>query len=64
MQTDISTSLGPVLHQNMKRSVLVVDDEEINREILGAILEEHYDVIYAKDGIEAMELAKKHSVMK
>ncbi len=41
---------------NIKRMVLVVDDEEINREILGGILEDSYDVLYAADGREAMEI--------
>ncbi len=40
---------------NIKRTVLVVDDEEINRDILGGILEDHYDVIYASNGAEAMD---------
>ncbi len=39
---------------NIKRTILVVDDEEINREILGGILEDSYDVLYAADGNEAM----------
>ena len=38
-----------------ERTVLVVDDEEINREILGNIIESEYKVIFAKDGNEALE---------
>ncbi|MBP5193352.1 MAG: EAL domain-containing protein [Clostridia bacterium] len=34
--------------------VLVVDDQEINRDILGVILEDDYEVLYASDGAEAM----------
>ena len=33
-----------------KRRILVVDDEEINREILGMILSDDYEVLYAEDG--------------
>lgn len=44
---------------NIKRSVLVVDDEEINREILGGILEESYDVLYATNGEEALNIVEK-----
>ena len=44
---------------NIKRSVLVVDDEEINREILGGILEESYDVLYATNGEEAINIVEK-----
>ena len=43
-----------------KRMVLVVDDEAINRYILGNILEEHYDVIYAATGAEALSQTRLH----
>ena len=33
-----------------KRQILVVDDEQINREMLGFMLEQDYDVLYAEDG--------------
>ena len=35
--------------------VLVVDDQEINRDVLGMILEDTYDIIYACDGKEALQ---------
>ncbi|MBR5110350.1 MAG: EAL domain-containing protein [Clostridia bacterium] len=35
--------------------VLVVDDQEINRDVLGMILEDTYEIIYACDGKEALE---------
>lgn len=35
--------------------VLIVDDQEINRDVLGMILEDDYDIIYACDGKEALE---------
>ena len=38
-----------------ERKVLIVDDEEINREILGNIIESKYKVDFAKDGKEALE---------
>ena len=34
------------------RRVLVVDDQEINRDILGVILEDYYEVEYAADGAD------------
>ena len=40
--------------------VLVVDDQEINRDALGVILEDNYEVIYAENGREAIELMEKH----
>jgi len=35
--------------------VLIVDDYEINRDALGIILEDDYDIIYAENGKEALE---------
>lgn len=40
--------------------VLVVDDQEINREILGLILSKYYEVIYAVDGLEALEKIEQY----
>ena len=42
-----------------KKLVLVVDDEEINRELLGNILHEKYRVEYACDGEEAMQCIRR-----
>lgn len=39
-----------------KRRVMVVDDEDINRQILGNILESEYEVICAGNGQEALSL--------
>jgi len=41
---------------NGKRQVLVVDDEFINRELMGVVLEKDYEVIFAEDGKQAMNL--------
>ena len=38
-----------------RRLILVVEDEEINRTILGTILEKDYDVIFASDCTEALK---------
>ena len=42
------------------RLVLVVDDQEINRDVLGVTLEDEYEVIYASNGVEALEEIQKH----
>ncbi len=47
--------------KNRKRSVLVVDDEAINRQLLGFILSEEYRIIYAADGEEALKIINQHS---
>ena len=45
------------------RTVLVVDDEDINREILGAILVQQYEVLYAKNGREALDVLEEQGPM-
>ena len=41
--------------------VLVVDDQELNRDILGMILEDYYEIIYACDGVEALDIIKENA---
>lgn len=43
-----------------KRYILIVEDEEINQIMLGNALQEYYDILYAADGIEALEQIKTH----
>ena len=45
---------------NLKRHILIVEDEHINQMILGNMLEEDYEVLYASDGNEALEQVKTH----
>ncbi|MBQ8109293.1 MAG: EAL domain-containing protein [Clostridia bacterium] len=40
--------------------VLVVDDQEINRDALGVILEDDYEIICASDGSEALKEIQAH----
>lgn len=42
-------------NRTIKRNVLVVDDEIVNREILGNILSSEYTVSYASNGKDALE---------
>ena len=48
---------------NGKRLVLVAEDEEINRELLGTVLKEDYEVLFASDGLEALKLIQEHQNM-
>ena len=45
---------------NYKRTVLVVEDNDINREILKSILEERYLVLEAADGKQALEILRNN----
>ncbi|WP_019003358.1 putative bifunctional diguanylate cyclase/phosphodiesterase [Succinimonas amylolytica] len=42
--------------KNIRRKVLVVDDSEVNRRLLGVIVSRNYDVLYAANGREALDI--------
>ena len=44
---------------NGKRRVLIADDEFINRAILGGILQDEYELLFAADGQEALKLIQE-----
>ena len=46
-------------NSNVRRRILVVDDEMINREILGNMLSRDYDVVYAENGQQAIDTLRK-----
>ena len=46
--------------ENGRRQILVVDDEFINRELLGNVLQSEYEVLYAADGREGLKAAREH----
>ena len=43
----------------LKKTILIVDDEEINREIMSAILENDFNVLQADDGRLALDMLSK-----
>jgi len=45
---------------NLRKHILIADDLQANREILGCLLEEDYDILYASDGAETMAMLRKH----
>ncbi|MBQ8923811.1 MAG: EAL domain-containing protein [Lachnospiraceae bacterium] len=49
--------------EQVRRFILIVDDEYINREILGNMLEDEYHVLYAVNGREALEVVKENASM-
>lgn len=50
--------LEGILAVNARKYILIADDEPINREILGDLIEDDYNIIYAADGIETMKLLR------
>ena len=45
---------------NLRRHILIADDILSNREMLGDLLEEDYDIFYAADGVETMKILREH----
>ena len=45
--------------KGLRRKVLIVDDEFIEREMLGAMLSDLYDIVYAGNGREALDIIDK-----
>ena len=43
-----------------QRQVLVVEDQALNRDILGMILENDYEILNAENGLEALEIIQTH----
>ena len=43
-----------------ERSILVVDDNEINRGILGEIFKDKYNILEAGDGVQAMKMIEEN----
>ena len=41
------------------QKILVVDDSEMNRSILADMLEDEYEIIEARNGIEAITASRK-----
>ncbi|MDO4798237.1 MAG: response regulator [Coriobacteriales bacterium] len=45
---------------SMKRHLLIADDVATNREILGALLEDDYEILYASDGTQTLEMLRRY----
>ena len=49
-------------NKGLRRKILIVDDEFIEREILGYMLSDQYEVFYADNGKAALEIIKKEKL--
>ena len=45
---------------NARKHILIADDIATNREMLGELLQEDYNIFYASDGVEALDLLRSH----
>lgn len=48
------------MHTTRKETILIVDDEELNRAILANLFEEDYQILEAADGQAGLEMAEAH----
>ena len=48
----------PAIHS--RKRILIADDVEMNREIMGDLLEDDYDILYAADGVEALDVLRSN----
>ena len=53
------TTHEPTMHKPNLPLILAVDDEPNNLQLLRHILQDHYRLLYAKDGARALELARQ-----
>ena len=47
--------------KNIRRTVLVVEDERINRLMLGNIVKKEYEVLFAVNGVQALDIIEKNA---
>ncbi|MBE5825784.1 MAG: EAL domain-containing protein [Butyrivibrio sp.] len=51
--------IGAKYEKDFRRTVLIVDDEPVNLRILGNILKEEFDIVFAQGGTEAVTILKE-----
>lgn len=47
----------PMIHG--RKQILIADDAEKNREIMGDLLQDDYDILYASDGVETLDVLRR-----
>lgn len=57
-ESDVVVTPDSLSVENVRKRILIVDDVELTREILGELLCDDYDIAYASDGVEALELMR------
>ena len=48
----------PVIHA--RKTILIADDIEMNREILSDLLEDDYNIVFAEEGVQTLEVLRSH----
>ena len=64
LSEDIPVDTAPELEDipiiNVRKHILIADDVEMSRDMLGELLEDEYDISYAADGVETLEVLRSH----
>ena len=60
IQTEVDLEAEEIPVINIRKRILIADDIEMNREMLGDLLEDDYDICYAADGVETLEVLRSH----
>ena len=56
-----SVPVSEELHAiSVRKCILIADDIEMNRDILGDLLKDDYDILFARDGVETLEVLRSH----
>lgn len=48
------------IHTKLRSQILIVDDSEMNRELLSAMLEDEFDILEAEDGTKCLEMLAQY----
>lgn len=59
-QSERELGFENIFATSIRKHILIADDIELSREMLGDLLEEDYDILYAADGVETIEMLRKH----
>lgn len=54
------SNIQPPPNKELKQDALIVDDDTINRMVMSSIVQEHFNIIEAENGLEAVELVKNN----
>ena len=49
-----------IFDAKIRKHILIADDIQVNREILGDLLKEDYDILYASNGVETLDMLHEH----
>ena len=52
--------LQDIFETKIRKHILIADDIQINREMLGDLLQADYDILYASDGADTLAMLRKH----